>query len=104
MGDLTPPSSSFYWFPQSEEQVPLKQWYEVQTLPSGSGNASTICKTEDEDEEEEERDGFNGGIMGHGIGFSRILAAMPGLYELAPHTQSCSLHACGFPDLRGRNH
>eukprot|EP01051_Picozoa_sp_SAG22_P006311 SAG22_NODE_407_length_10957_cov_5.081691_4_plen_453_part_00 len=32
MGDLTPPASSLYWFPQSEAQVPLKRWYEARAL------------------------------------------------------------------------
>ena len=67
----------------------MKQWYESQTLWSGRGNAATIDKAEraKEGKEETEYEAFNGGIMGHGIGFSRILADLPGLYELAPLTQ-----------------
>jgi hypothetical protein len=55
MGDLTPTSSSLYWFPEREAQVPLKQWYEERAQTA------------------------NGGIMGHGLGFSRVLAGLPGL-------------------------
>lgn len=59
MGDLTPPSSSLYWFPQNEEQLPLKAWAEQH---SGGSDSS-----------------FNGGIAGHGLGFSRLLAGLPAL-------------------------
>jgi hypothetical protein len=36
MGDLTPPSSSLYWFPQSDEQLPLKAWAEQHSSGSGT--------------------------------------------------------------------
>ena len=100
MGDLTPTSSSFYWFPQSEEQVPLKHWYEARTLAlttTGNINAGT-ADDEEQEEEASEHDVFNGGIMGHGIGFSRILAGLPGLYDRPPN--QTALTAAVSPNLQ----
>ena len=84
MGDLTPNSSSFYWFPQSEEQVPLKHWYEERTLTL-TNTENINAGTADDENEASEHDVSNGGIMGHGIGFSRILAGLPGLYDRPSH-------------------
>ena len=83
MGDLTPVSSSFYWFPQSEEQVPLKCWYEARTLAPIETHDTGILDeaAEEQNAKEDAHEVFNGGIMGHGIGFSRILARLPELYE-----------------------
>lgn len=71
MGDMTPISSSLYWFPQSEEQVPLKRWYEGRTLSLADAGMGNDAEVDD--------DIFNGGIAGHGLGFSRVLAGLPRL-------------------------
>ena len=97
MGDLTPTSSSFYWFPQSEEQVPLKHWYEARTLTLTT-TENINAGTADDEEDASERDVFNGGIMGHGIGFSRILAGLPGLYDWPPN--QTALTAAVSPNLQ----
>lgn len=97
MGDLTPTSSSFYWFPQSEQQVPLKQWYEARVLSlTRSGNAAIADEEQETTEKDSEHEVFNGGIMGHGIGFSRILAGLPGLCDNAP--QPPRTHTCYFAE------
>jgi hypothetical protein len=64
MGDLSAPREAHYWFPSSDEQVPLKAWAEEQLQKAGSGAAAQ----------------HNGGTTGHGVGFSRglvDLAALP---------------------------